>query len=427
LTGVNARARHWCRLESVYRRFFRETVALLMRGGGWETIMALSRGWRIRGAAFVAAMILLASPARAGCNASDIFNAAKNTVTGLSACESACSNQASCAVAIWMTAVLSGIAVEGGQGIVNSFCSQAQGSASQIVGKLQSVGGSSVGQSLLGEVASKLESVGAAAQVVSCACQTEQGLGALSSDIGECMSEFMCWLQSEMGLGACECTPPPPQIANCASVDLKKCQNEDYLKTLSDPACGASNSIGNSNQQCKNFSYMKDVQYTYSCTTTSEGTLVQALPPTAEGTGCNPVYYCFCPAGMTPAWPEVANPNSSDKRYAFACNCPDGTHPGAVMPNGISSCLCDNTNQPAILSGLAINGMCPPPACPEGQTRLGGDGPCVTPCADPKQGMAFDGSCCDPAQMSSCGKCCPLDTVPNAQTGSCEPRPKPPK
>jgi hypothetical protein len=389
--------------------------------------MAWSGGWRTGAAAFFGAMILLSSPASAGCNPSDIFNAAKNTVTGLSSCASACKNQASCAVAIYMTEVLTAAAVGGAQGMVNSFCSQAQGSASQIVGKLQSVAGSSIGQQVLGEVAKKLESVGSAAQVVSCACETEQGAGALSADMGACMQDVLCYLQEKLGMGACDCTPPPPQIANCSSVDIKKCQKEDYIKTLSDPACGAGNSIGNSNQDCQNYSYMKDVQYTYSCTTTSEGTLVQALPPTAEGTGCNPAYYCFCPAGMVPAWPSVGNPNSSDPRYAFACNCPGGTHPGAMMPNGISSCLCDNTDQPAILTGLAINGMCPPPACPAGQTRLGGDGACVTPCSDPSQGMALDGSCCDPAQMSSCGKCCPPTTVPNAKTGSCEPRPQPPK
>jgi hypothetical protein len=168
-------------------------------------------------------------------------------------------------------------------------------------------------------------------------------------------------------------------------------------------------------------------RYTFQCTTTAEGTLVEAMPPFAEGTGCDGVYYCFCPAPMKAEWLEVPNPDSGDRRWVFACDCPDGTHPGAVMPNRISSCLCDNTNKPAQFGSIAPGGMCPPPAYPAGQTRFGGDGPCVTPCSDPKQGMAFDGNCCAPTQMSTYGKCCPLDTVPNPNTGSCEPRPNPPK
>jgi len=385
-------------------------------------------GWRTRGAAVVAAMMLLASPARAGCNPSDIFNAAKDTVSGLSACESACSDEASCAVAIWLTAVLTGVATEGGQGMVNSFCSQAQGSASQIVGTLQSVGGSSVGQDLLGEVADQLESVGSAAKVVSCACETEQGGGALSADLGQCMEDALCYLQDQLGLGPCDCTRPPPRVANCASIDVKKCEGKAFIDRMHYPECRASGSIGNSNPNGTNSgSYMQPWQPTLSVTTTSEGTLVEQLPPSAAGTGCDPVQYCFCPAPMKADWQQVPNPDSGDNRYVFACECPDGTHPGATMPNGISSCLCDDTNQPAILTGLALQGMCPPPACPPGQTRLGGVGDCVTPCSDPSQGMAFDGSCCNPAQMTSCGECCPPSTVPDPKSGTCLPRPQQPK
>ena len=131
---------------------------------------------------------------------------------------------------------------------------------------------------------------------------------------------------------------------------------------------------------------------------------------------------------MKAEWLEVPNPGSLDRAYVFACDCPDGTHPGATTPKGISSCLCDNTNQPANF-GFAPYGMCPPPACPAGQTRLGNDpnSPCVTPCSDPKQGMAFDGSCCDPAQMNACGQCCPPSAVPDPKSGTCVPRPQPPK
>lgn len=393
--------------------------------------MAHSRSWKTIAAGFISAMILLSPPAKAGCDASDIFNAAKNTVGAVSTCDSACKDEASCALAIWLLAVLAGVATEGGQGMVNSFCADVRNTESkidtgkQVAGALGSAAGSALSPDQLKEVSDKLGSVTGAAKIADCACDMQQGLGALMSDLGACMTDFMCWLQEEIGLGACECTRPPPQIANCSSVDAEKCKALGYPHSLGDPACGAGNSIRNSNPDCKNYSYWTANQTTFSCTTGPEGTLVQALPPSGEGTGCAPVYYCFCPAGMIPAWPEVANPDSSDKAYKFACNCPEGTHPGAKMPNGISSCLCDNTNEPAQFNSLL--GICPPPACPPGQTRLGGDGDCVTPCADPKQGMAFDGSCCDPNQMTSCGKCCPVNMIPNAKTGACEKRPEQPK
>jgi hypothetical protein len=41
--------------------------------------------------------------------------------------------------------------------------------------------------------------------------------------------------------------------------------------------------------------------------------------------------------------------------------------------------------------------------------------------------MTFDGSCCDPAKMTSCGKCCPPGTTPDPTTGSCLPPPPQPK
>ncbi|MCI4679573.1 hypothetical protein K9U39_06680 [Rhodoblastus acidophilus] len=326
-----------------------------------------------------------------------------------------------------MTSVLTGVAAAAGQSAVNSFCSQAEGKTdvNKIISILKSAGGSSVDQ-----LAGVLNSVGSITSVVKCACETEQGAGSLGSNIGACMEDALCSLQEALGGGSCYCTRPPPALARCAAVN-QKCEKVMYTEWWRYPECqgiGASGSIFNTNPNGQNSGgYMQPWQSTLSVTTTPEGTLVQQLPPTAEGTGCGGVHYCFCPAPMKINWVHVPNPGSDREFYVLACDCPEGTHPGDVMPNGISSCLCDNTNQPAMLSGLAVHGICPPPACPAGQSRMGGDGPCVTPCADPKQGMAFDGSCCDPKQMSSCGKCCPLDTFPNSQTGSCEPRPQPPK
>ncbi len=389
--------------------------------------MRLPRAWWSRGVAIVAAMLLLMSPARAGCNPSDIFDAAKQTVSGLSNCADACSDGAGCAAAAAATGVLTEIAAAAGQGAVNSFCSKVQGNVTQILAQLQSAGGSKIAQSMLNELANVLSAVGSPAKVMQCACSTEQGAGSLGSDIGQCMEDVLCSLQEAIGLGACDCTRPPPRFANCAAIDLKRCEGKDFLTRMHDPACVASGSIGHSIPSCQNTGgSMEAWQPTLKCTTTPEGTLIEQLPPSAEGTGCEGVQYCFCPAPMQADWQRVPNPGSGDDRYVFACECPKDTHPGAMMPSGVSSCLCDNTNQPAIF-GFAPFGMCPPPACPTGQVRIGGVGDCVTPCADPSQGMAFDGSCCNPAQMTSCGQCCPPSTVPDPKSGTCVPRPQPPK
>jgi hypothetical protein len=378
-------------------------------------------------AAVIAAMIVMASPARAGCNPSDIFDAAKQSVSGLSDCAGACADGVGCAAAAAATGVLTEVAAAAGQGAVDSFCSKVQGTASQILGQLQSAGGSKIGQNVLGELADVLSAVGSPAKVMQCACATEQGVGALGSDLGDCMEDALCWLQDQLGFGSCDCTRPPPALASCPSIDVKKCKEDHSYSGIWNPACIPSGSIGYSNPNCKSSgSYMEPWQHTLTCTTTAEGTLVVTLPPTAEGTGCGGAYYCFCPAPMKADWHQVPNPGSGDARYAFSCDCPDGTHPGETMPNGISSCLCDNTNQAAIF-GFAPFGMCPPPACPTGQVRIGGVGDCVTPCADASQGMTFDGSCCNPAQMTSCGQCCQPGTLPDPKSGTCVPRPQPPK
>jgi hypothetical protein len=386
--------------------------------------MEAPAGWRVRLAAIVAATALLTSPAKAGCSLGDMVDTVGHVFSAISDCESACSEEASCAVAIWLAGVLTGVAAEGGQGMVNSFCSQAQGTADQIVGTLKTVGGSSIGQSLLGEVADKLESVGAAAKVVKCACETEQSGSSANSSFGACVEDALCWLQAEIFGDPCQCTPPPPKLANCAATNVAcgKWNNPDPLCQGND----GTHPIFSTFNDCQSHwdAYYADTHDSVTQTTNQEGTLIVEMPAPVDH--CGQALYCFCPQPMVPACVQTNRVGSDWTFYMFACACPEGTHPGATMPNGISSCFCDNTNEPAIF-GFAPMGMCPPPACPPGQTRLGGAGDCVTPCSDPTQGMAFDGSCCDPRQMTSCGDCCPPDTLPDPKSGTCVPRPQPPK
>jgi hypothetical protein len=381
-------------------------------------------GWLSRAAAVAAATILLTHPARAGCSLEDLGQAFYGTLKATWTCKSVCEDsQEACAAAAWLAAVLGMVALQGsdtgkGQALVNQFCQQAQGTAQEVVGIANTVFNNKISEELLGDMSSKLGALAAAAKVVQCACETEQYTNSFGDEVGECIQEGLCSIGIDWG---CKCERPPTQTAQCPSI-----RPECIGKLFDDPACIPAGSIANCNatwQLCGYATYGWSVAKAES----SDGTMGMRLPPTAEGTGCDGAIACFCPKPMEFHWYEIPNPGSGDHRFILACDCPKGTHPGATMPNGISTCLCDNTNKPANMTGFAPFGMCPPPECPAGQTRLGGVGDCVTPCSDPSQGMTFDGSCCNPVQMSTCGTCCPPDTVPDPKSGTCVPRPKPPK
>jgi hypothetical protein len=110
--------------------------------------------------------------------------------------------------------------------------------------------------------------------------------------------------------------------------------------------------------------------------------------------------------------PHVAGPDA-----VFTCNCPPGTHAVAGLKQTV--CLCDKTNLP-MGSPNDLWGSCPDPSivgCGEGLTLV--NGKCVPACPDPTMGRTPDGVCCNPAQMTSCGICCPPGLIPDAATGGC--------
>lgn len=388
--------------------------------------MARSGGWRIQGAAIVVAMILLTLPVRAGCNFTDVADAVKQSVSATLVCETACKDEESCGLAIYMVAVLTGMATEGAQDKVDSFCKDVPGALDQYVSKLQTVFGSDTAKSIIGDYSGELAAVGSFADALKCACATEHSDVASENSVGVCLIDALCAMQEWVGFEACNCSPPPAKVGNCAATNAA-CGQWDNP----DPVCQGSGSnpifswYPDGQTQAHYWPYYDDYRNWTSVTTTPEGSLVTETPSPSDK--CGQTLYCYCPSPMKPTWTKVNWVGHDVSPYIFSCACPDGTHPGATMPNGISSCLCDSTNQPAILTGLAIHGMCPPPECPAGQTRLGGVGDCVTPCSDPSQGMSFDGSCCNPAQMTSCGECCPPSTVPDPKSGTCVPRPQQPK
>ncbi|WP_315775484.1 MULTISPECIES: hypothetical protein [unclassified Bradyrhizobium] len=388
--------------------------------------------WRVQGAAIVAAMILLASPARAGCSPEDIADAFIGTLSAAYVCKSVYENDASRYAAIALTAALSGVALSGsdtgkGQALVNQFCAEAQGNADQVVSKLNTIFGNAIAENVLGDLSKELAAVGAAADVVKCACKSEQSTVGLGSEVGSCLQEALCWGQEKLGMQSCgDCEVLPPVQATCAAINAT-CEKVHYMEWWRYPECQGIGGPGSIFSPSGKGVYQDQYdRYGVGMVETGDGTLVVTDPGAyACHTGSS---YCTCPKPMVPHWQQVPNPGSGDSKYVFSCDCPKDTHPGALKSDGLSECLCDDTNQVAVF-GFAPYGMCPPAACPAGQTRLGGDknSPCVTPCSDKSQGMAFDGSCCNPAQMTNCGECCPPDTVPNVKTGSCEPRPKQPK
>ncbi|WP_298882116.1 hypothetical protein [uncultured Bradyrhizobium sp.] len=373
-------------------------------------------------------MTMLASPAQAGCSLHDLGNGIFGTLQATWDCKSVCDSEEACAAAVALDAALAGVALEGsdtgkGQALVNQFCKEAQGDADKIVGLLNTIFGNAIAKEVLGDLSSELSSVGSAAKVVHCSCETEQATNSFGFDIGQCAEEVMCdWF----GQG-CNCTRPAPQTASCPSVDVKGCTDPNHHGYWNE-ACFPKGSISNTNGNWQNGGEYYNTRSSVAKIDSPQGTLAIQLPPTAEDTGCDPIISCFCPKPMTPAWHQIPNPDSDWQRWIFSCDCPyeadnpdHQTYPGATLPSGISQCLCYNSNQPANF-GWQPFGMCPPPKCPDGQTRMSLTGECITPCSDPTQGMAFDGSCCNPSQMTSCGQCCPVGTIPDTNSGTCVPK-----
>jgi hypothetical protein len=381
-------------------------------------------------------VLLPIAPARAGCSLDDLLNAVANTVEsiGSSSCAAACDTGAGCGAAVGVTAALAGVATEANQASVNTFCSdisnliqqvnKGSDDANSVVNALQQATNSSIGQDLLDDLSSAVGSVADPLGVAQCACSVEQGLGQLGSAFGACLQDFLCAGDALLG-NPCTCQAPAPLTADCAQSNIT-CGNFNDA----DPACAggsASSPTIVSGQNGQTIPGYVGV----SQQTNSSGTIVIGGGSGSDGHGhCAPTFYCFCPAPMKAVWTQdtVQNDNQgvpagTSGWYIFSCQCPSGTHadPSGKTLAGISACLCDNSNQTANFAPDSFGGMCPQPNCPTGQIRLSGNGKCVTPCSNPSEGMTLDGACCNPAQMTSCGTCCPPGTTPDPATGTCLP------
>ncbi len=380
--------------------------------------------------------LLPISPARAGCSVGDLLSAVANTVQsiGSSSCAAACSSGAGCGAAVAVTAVLAGVATDDSQGAVNSFCTSVSNIISQIntgsddantvVGALQQATNSSIGQDVLNDLASAVGAVADPLGIAQCACSVEQGLGQLASDFGACIQDVLCAGDALLG-SPCTCQAPPPILADCAQTNVNCGNFNDADIACQGGGAGSPTLISGQNGQTVS-GYTGVTQET-----NSSGTLVVSNNTGSDGQGhCAQNYYCFCPAPMVASWASdtvlndsVGVPYGTNGWYIFTCTCPSGTHadPSGKTVAGVSACLCNDGNQPANFSPNTFGGMCPPPACSAGQVRLSGVGNCVTPCSDPSMGMTLTGACCNPAQMTACGMCCPPGTTPDPVSGTCIP------
>jgi hypothetical protein len=362
--------------------------------------------------------------ANPGCSVQDLANAidsAFDAVTS-SACASTATTGVGVGVATTLIGALAGVAASAGQGSVNDFCN-AINSALSTVGDIGT--DANTAQQIVNDSSSALSSIAlfisdaASAgidplNIAECACQVEQGLGQAASDLGGCACDVAAAL-----LGStCNCTPPPPQTASCASNTAGCADFND-----ADPACQGGGP-GNGPIMI----------------TLNDGTsppVVQVNGPSgttvtqySSSGACASSTSCFCPKPMQSVWVCNAaldyNCQNNGERI-FACVCPSGTtvagvsssNPSGNLVDGVNVCICNNTGLPAEANGPAGN-PCPslfPPPCPRGQT-YGPGGKCVATCASGEILLA-GGTCCDPLQASSCGTCCPSGQAPDPATGAC--------
>jgi hypothetical protein len=348
-----------------------------MGRGSWITIQA-------RAVVLAVAIFALVTPARSqSCDVGKVITAIGNAAATASSpeCDAAYSESA------FAVAVLAGVLAALDQNTSDQIC----GDVSNIQ---QWSSYTTVLQGLPGFVA---------IDVASCACEAEQGFVALGQDVLGCIQVGLCGLQQALLHEPCGCTPPPPQPAkNCS------------------PPSWCANSAANANKnECKgaiigaggNPPPVLEQQ-------TPGGTRVLSVVDGWDGSSpsCTADEYCFCPSPMT--LQKWQNGWSSNGSWYYSCQCPKGTSPSPKNPN---VCICDGSNivaTPPDSAGVichVLTGI----TCKPGQESVNGQ--CVTPCANPKQIQLANGTCCDPAQASACGECCPSGQAPDPVSGNCKP------
>ena len=360
-------------------------------------------------------MLLSGAPARAapGCNLGDLANAAANTLSGATspACDATYATGVGIGVVTLVTGALEGLAATGNSRTISTVCNAVnfgQNVDDSATGIGQWLAQANVSTQTVDDIVGALQSSAVLdpLNVAQCACNIEQGINSLLSDLGDCLCDLVSWIP---GVNCNNCTPPPPVQADCALP-------ANCFVGSSDPACQTNNAITG----C--ITVINATVCPASANPTPTGTFV--TEPTGDS-NCPTMRYCFCPKPLVPTWtpmpslpPGFTTPTTTN---VFTCACPDGTYQAGTA-GGVPICLCDYTNEPPQVADTP-QGMCPMNLlgpCQANQIVV--QGKCVTPCSDPTKGMTPDGACCDPNQVSACGQCCPPGTTPDPANGSCIPK-----
>jgi hypothetical protein len=374
-------------------------------------------------AALVAAGTALPpSPAQAGCDPSDLWNALQNTLNTIASsnCAGVTSDPALWAPVGVASGVMAGISQS------QQFCQDVQNAQNQLT-NVQGDGNSLVTQlnnlgidaSFLSSVLDALSSAGDALSVVECACGLSNNITQVGGDLGACVEDALCDLQNlahqiDPGLfGSCS--------GSIDNVPTNCTQNPCNAQT---GACDP-NLAGNAIIRCPPGDDAPPVSQTAS----GSGTIVSVVEG-ASASGTITVESCICPAPMTVNWVTAgnyagwSNVVEDGACQFFVCECPQGTKQASTSGAGQYVCVCPN-GQPAQSGPSQYNpdGLaCPPsltgPTCPQGQVAYGQN--CVPACTA-NEVRTPSGTCCDPNQVASCGVCCPAGMVPNPSNGTCMP------
>ncbi|MEP9348816.1 hypothetical protein ABLE88_07725 [Xanthobacter sp. KR7-225] len=388
--------------------------------------------------AALAAALVLAGPARAGCSVDDLWSATKDTFQNAPvACSAQLGNPAFYALTAFLAA-----AIQTPEG--KAFCSGVTGLKEDFDDDQEKL--SNYWSYLPADVQTKLQAdfpyfstlsessadANLALGTMSCACAvvTWEGPGAVAGEVGECFKEALCEMQDFAHellpdeFPACTGPPPaPPQLVDCRLDPSRDDPNSAF--EIWDYGVGVVGDVG----MCNERYYAGPMKGEFVAGFTCEGDVCFSDGLLKSGSGT----YCYCPQAMQQL--NWYNLGDGDCYRYLTCGCPAGS--SAVGGAGGSGymCTCNDT-------GLPVNadGTCPKPCncdcpnnlvliskdaksctcncgCAAGQTRIGDT--CVTPCADPGQLMLEGGTCCAPSQATACGTCCPLGMTPDAAGQSC--------
>jgi hypothetical protein len=377
-----------------------------------------------------AALFFQPSQARGDCSPSDLWNALENTFSTItsSGCAGVSADPALWAPVGVAAGVMAGVSqsqqfCQGVQNVQNQL-SNLSGDGNSLVTQLDNLG---VNADFLASALSALGSASDALSVVECSCALSNNISQLGGDAGDCIEGALCDLQNLAN------SLDPSAFPSCSGHVVIQQSNCTQNPCQSNGSCNPN--LGNVIVQCPAGDDAPPVNQVNG--PNGSGTIV-SVTNGADASGNIYVQQCICPPPMQGTWTSFGNyagwgqivqdPNCS----FFTCNCPPDSQAAATSGAGAYVCICNNTHQPAqppIKTTTNPGGIpCPVPLtglpCPNGQTNDAGK--CVPTCAS-NQILLANGTCCDPAQASSCGTCCPGGQSPDPVTGACSSTPKLPR